>query len=203
LSAAPHAPKESCQGPGASERQHESSGGRTPARRWRDRLAQRRRAAGHLHDPEHVTGPARLPVLDVHLAALAPHDGLGAARGVGVVGTGCDAPSPAPQGAPPSPTGLTLEAAHPGDTSGHCLVQALEPGPRRRARHVRGLRCLRIRLGDGEVSVREVTSGLDRRRRQPGQCDASRPSGPGRLRFGVPLALALAGHSIRTSLPKL
>jgi hypothetical protein len=102
LSAAPHAPKERCHGPGKSERQHETSGGRTPARRWRDRLAQRRRAAGHLHDPEHPTRPARLPLLDLHLAALAPHDGLRASRGVGVVGTRRDAPSPAPQGAPPS-----------------------------------------------------------------------------------------------------
>jgi hypothetical protein len=49
--------------------------------------------------------------LDLHLAALAPHDGLRAARGAGVVRTGRDAPSPASQGAPPSPTGLTLTSA--------------------------------------------------------------------------------------------
>ena len=41
------------------------------------------------------------------LAALAPHGGLRATRGVGVVRTGRDAPSPAPQGAPPRPTVLT------------------------------------------------------------------------------------------------
>jgi hypothetical protein len=108
LSAASNAPKESRYGSGESERQHDTSGARTPARRWRDRLTQRHRAAGHLHDPEHRTRPARLPVLEFHLAALAPHCGVGAAWGVGVVRAGRDAPSPASQGAPPSPTGLTL-----------------------------------------------------------------------------------------------
>ena len=87
--------------------------GRTPARRWGDRLAHWHRVAGHLHDPEHPARPARLPVLDFHLAALAPHGGLGAARGVGVVRTGGDAPSPAAQGAPPSPIGLTRDRSSP------------------------------------------------------------------------------------------
>jgi hypothetical protein len=40
--------------------------------------------------------------------ALAPRCGVGTAWGVGMVRIGRDAPSPASQGAPPSPTGLTL-----------------------------------------------------------------------------------------------
>ena len=50
---------------------------------------------------QNTTRPARLPVLEFHLAALAPHCGVGAARGVGVVRIGRDAPSSASQGAPP------------------------------------------------------------------------------------------------------
>src|SRR5262245_1119542 len=69
-------------------------------------------SAAHLHDPEHRSRPARLPLLEVHLAALAPHHGLRATWGDRVGGAGCDAPSPAPQGAPPSPTGLTLTSTH-------------------------------------------------------------------------------------------
>ena len=93
--------------PGGSERQHDTSGARTPAWRWSDRLAQRHRAAGHLHDPEHRTRPARL-LFWSFIWALAPRCGVGTAWGVGMVRIGRDAPSPASQGAPPSPTGLTL-----------------------------------------------------------------------------------------------
>src|SRR5262245_56842193 len=88
------------------ERERRSAVRITQDRRRGDRLARRARAAHRLHVPEHRERAARLPVLALHLAAVAPGPRLGRPGSLRLAGHRRHPTTPQAKGTPPGPPEL-------------------------------------------------------------------------------------------------